>query len=206
MKSEIQEIWLEEFMDRAIEGPTRLAVDIGANRGEWTAWAATQFDYVIAVECDDRMVAILNERFKDTPTVTVIHAAASSQGGKKIEVYKRPSADQTSILKDHPIGGTAQADAPVESVEIIDTISLDDIVKKYGEVDFIKVDVEGGEGVVMAGATKSCLKTCRWIIEVHDTSRQVGEESLRLGYTECRVMRHPLQGAHPQHYWVYLSK
>ena len=153
-----KEWWLEEFRERAIAGDTHLAVDIGANTGDWTAWAATQFDYVVAVECDDRMVAKLKERFAEVPTVTIIHAAAAAQGGKLMEIYKRPSPDQTSILEEHPIGACDQKPAPVESVEVVNTISLDDIVRSHGKIDFVKVDVEGGEGVVMAGATKDCLR------------------------------------------------
>lgn len=201
----MSEWWLEEFRERAVAGDTHLAVDIGANTGDWTAWAATQFDYVVAVECDDRMVAKLKERFAEVPTVTIIHAAAAAQGGKLMEIYKRPSADQTSILEEHPIGACDQKPAPVESVEVVNTISLDDIVKSHGKVDFVKIDVEGGEAIVMAGATKACLKKCRWLIEVHDTSRQVGEQSLRLGYEGCRVIRHPSKDAHPEHYWVFLE-
>jgi len=201
----MSEPWLNEFRDRAISGDTHLAVDIGANSGDWTAWAAEHFEYVVAVECDDRMIVKLRERFSDNPSVTIIHAAAADKGGKLMEIHKRPSPDQTSILKVHPIGAGGQAPAPIQSSEVVNTISLDDLVKSYGKIDFIKVDVEGGEGVVMAGATRDCLKKTKWLIEVHDTGRQVGEQCVRLGYKNCRVMRHPIPGAHPEHYWVYLE-
>ena len=201
------EPWLDEFKEAATNGRTRLMFDIGANYGNWSDWGRCSFAKVVAVDCDKRAYAATKMRFEeavDAGNVTVLYNAVSSEPGITT-VYRRPSPEQTSLLEHHPIGGTGQADAPVESVEFVEAVTLDCLAAKYGEPDFIKVDVEGAEAMVLAGATAECFRRCRWLIEVHDRGPAVGRHLERLGYHDCRIMRHPMPDAHPQHYWVYLE-
>jgi hypothetical protein len=73
-------------------------------------------------------------------------------------------------------------------------------------VDFIKIDVEGGEEDVLAGIETLAEQydTTRWIIEVHNTREAVGREIQRLGYDKVRVLAHPHETAHPGHCWVFI--
>ena len=76
---------------------------------------------------------------------------------------------------------------------------------KFGcaDIDFVKIDVEGSEGDVLAGATPELFRDTRWLIEVHDRAEDVGHELARLGHDGIRVTKHPLEGAHPNHFWVF---
>lgn len=198
------EPWLDTYREQATAGQTSLMFDIGANAGEWTLWGCGHFDRVVAVDCDKRAISTLTKQFRDHSKVTVVNAAVTSEPGR-VSVYRRPAAEQTSILEVHPIGGAKQADAPVESVEFVEATTIDNMIVEYGEPDFIKIDVEGAEALVLAGATMPAVTKARWLIEVHDTSNEVGLELARLGWEAVQMMRHPMPGAHPGHIWVYVE-
>jgi len=198
------EPWLDEFKELATNGRSRLMFDIGANAGDWSEWGRRSFARVVAFDCDKRAVKSLRQRFDEASNVEVVYSAVA-EVNRITTVYMRPAAEQTSLLEVHPIGGTRQADAPVESIEFVEAKTLDALAARHGDPDFVKVDVEGAEAMVLAGATARCFRRCRWLIEVHDRGPAVGRHLERLGYRDCRIIRHPLPDAHPEHYWVYLE-
>lgn len=200
----MSEWWLEEVRNRVAQTHGGIMFDIGANAGEWSAWGAHHFASVVAVDCDKRAVQRLRERFAAVPSISVIYNAVSDQCGG-VAVYQRPDAEQTSLLEEHPIGAGSQAPAPVESIEFVGATTIDTLICRYGEPAFIKVDVEGAEGMVLTGATLPPARRAHWLIEVHDTSEAVAEEVERLGWEECTRISHPHQGAHPGHYWIFLE-
>ena len=202
----MSEEFLEEFRDLAVAGPRRVAIDIGANCGEWTRWLAERFDHVIAVEPDPRALASL--RVGLPPNVHVMELAAGEKHGAA-DFYLRPDALQSSLLEQHPIGGSGQEDAPVVQKIGVVTVPLDFLrfvaKDRFGcdAVDFVKIDCEGAEAAVLSGATPDLFPGTRWLIEVHDTRESVGLQLQRLGRDEVRVMPHPAPEAHPQHFWIF---
>jgi FkbM family methyltransferase len=202
----MSEPWLDEFKDRALEGDRRVAIDIGANTGEWTRWLAQHFDYVIAVEADPRAYAQLLDDLPEN--VHPMNVAASDRHGVA-DFYLRPEALQSSLLKEHPIGAGDQSDAPVQRTIGITTLPLDFIRFVAGDrfgttaVDFVKIDVEGAEALVLAGATPEWFRSTKFLIEVHDTEQAVGEQLRRLCRDDIRTMKHPSPGAHKKHFWVF---
>jgi hypothetical protein len=69
-------------------------------------------------------------------------------------------------------------------------------------VDFVKMDIEGGE----VAALRGCKKAESWartafVVECHDTFAEVREELERLGKSVERIP-HPNQYAHPGHCWA----
>lgn len=200
----MNEPWLDEWCQKAVKGQCRLMFDIGANTGEWSEWGQGHFAQVIAVDADKRAFGHLEKRFKKIDNVTPIYAAVDHSAGHAA-VYRRESPDQTSLLQVHPIGGVGQEAAPVMNIDFVEAVSLDDLAVKYGAPDFVKVDVEGAEGDVLAGATASCFRRCRWLIEIHDRSREVGEQLERIGIDMVEIIKHPMPDAHPQHFWVYVE-
>lgn len=205
----MDEYWLEEFRRMAVAtGRRGIALDIGANAGDWSAWMAMHYQRVIAIDADHRCIEPLRRRFvgsMDACNVEVMHAAVS-RGVGETTLFLRPDTQQTSLLEVHPIGGAGQAPAEPIHESTVPTISLDAIGLQVGEdIDLIKLDVEGAEGDVLAGATLPMFRRCRWIIEVHDTSDAVRREVERLGYANCHRVRHPAADAHPGHYWIYME-
>lgn len=198
----MEETWLEEFRQRAADGRCTIAVDIGANNGEWTAWMADHFDVVVAFEPDPRAFAEL-DRTKKKNIIAINAAVADAAGTAKL--YLRESPLQTSLLEHHPIGAGGNETPATEVIEI-PAVTLDSILETAdGHVDFVKMDIEGAEAAVLgASKDKRWLRT-RWLIEVHDTRQAVGEFLERTGFQNLRIQKHPYPTAHPEHFWVFAA-
>lgn len=202
----MEEEFLAEFADRAVAGRCRVAIDIGANTGEWTRWLATQFDHVLAIEPDPRAYG---ELLNGLPGNVHHMMVAAGEKHAVADFHLRPDTRQSSLLADHPIGAGGQEDAPVAQTVSVTTLSLDalrGVCKQYfgtDEIDFVKIDVEGAEATVLAGATPEDFIGTRFLIEIHDTQQAVGEQLERLGRDGVRLMKHPHADAHPQHFWVF---
>lgn len=202
----IEESWLVKYIQHAKAFGATTALDIGANVGTWTQVLAEHFDRVIAVEPDPRAFAELMKLASDT--VMCHHAAVTSKMGA-VEFHLRPDTVQSSLLLEHPIGGADQADAPVIKTVGVSGMTLDFLLfaarERFGDLGtiFVKVDVEGAEGDVLAGASDQALRQAAWLIEVHDRRVDVGLGLQALGYDGIQIIPHPLKDAHPEHGWVY---
>jgi FkbM family methyltransferase len=173
-----------------------IAIDIGANVGIWARPLAAVFSHVIAVEADDRAYA---ELCRDLPAnVKAIHGAACNYTGE-VTIYKRPSSEQTSLLAAHPIGAIGCADAPVQELAVVKAYTLDSLCP--GGADFVKIDIEGAEVVVLSAASLELWGRTTFVVECHDTFDEVRDELGRLGKTVERVP-HPCAAAHPGHCWA----
>jgi len=199
----IEETWLLQYIEKAKKFGAKVALDIGANVGEWTAMLAEHFDKVVAVEPDPRAFAELSKLASSK--VVVVNAAVTSKMGA-VDFYLRHNTVQSSLLLEHPIGAGDQQDAPVVETIGVNGVTLDFLISSIANCDgplFVKVDVEGAEGDVLAGATLDCFKKAAWLIEIHDREREVGLGLAPLGYDGVSVTPHPLEGAHPKHEWIY---
>lgn len=188
------EQWLSETVTLILPQSRKLAVDVGANRGEWSQALAAEFDEVAAVEPDGRArVAIA-----DNPKVNVLPAAIGETTGDGV-LYLRPSPDQNSLLETHPIGGSGGAPAPAVDELEVEVFSMDDLFPEGA--DFVKMDIEGGEVAALRGCKdKTIWARTSFIVECHDTFSEVATELQRLGKLVVRIP-HPFPG-HPGHCWA----
>ena len=198
----IEETWLEQFI-----GDGGLAFDIGANDGDWSARLARSYANVVAVEPDERAFSVLQA--STAQSVHCLNCAVTAKDGE-VDFYLRHSTLQSSLLMEHPIGGADMAAAPPQQVVKAAGVTLDSLLSRarvlFGaDPDFIKVDVEGAEGDVLAGATDAAFRKAKWLIEVHDRAKDVGVQLARLGYEKVRIVRHPYESAHPNHFWIYAA-
>jgi FkbM family methyltransferase len=197
--------FLGEFMTRALDGPRRLAIDVGSNAGEWSRWMALHFSEVLSFEPDHRCMAAFR-RQGVPPNCCLIPMAVGPAWSRQI-LYVRNHQQQSSLEREHPIGGGDQR--AVETVEVrpVGVLSLEqaaDIIPEL-PVDFVKIDVEGSEADVLAGITSDRFRNTRFLIEVHDRIPQVAEQLVRLGYDKVRWIENPHPSAHPNHVWVFLE-
>lgn len=138
--------YLQKFVGRG-----DVFVDVGANVGLFTLKAAPQAGRVVAVEpgaeAGDQLDANLAlNRFDN---VAVVRKALSDKPGRAVLFHNPLGEDPQafSLISD----GT---DAGSEQVELA---TLDSLVHDLGlpRVDCIKIDVEGAEGMVLAGAAET---------------------------------------------------
>lgn len=179
-------------------GPGSRAIDVGANHGDYTSRLLRAGALVVAVEPNPRMVAVLRHRF----------AAAVRRGRLTIEacaLAERPGSATLHI----PRGGAALgslrrlSDGEEETIEV-PCRTLDALAG--GAADFVKIDVEGFEGEVVAGAVET-LRRDRpaLLIEAEERHRKGALAGLRamlepLGYEGFYLLDgglHPLGAFDP---------
>ena len=201
----MEETWLEEFRTLAVtRGPCRTAIDIGANVGDWSLWMAEHFERVLAVEPDPRAFEVLEGR--GLPENVVASRMAVSGVPGTVSLHMRPSPLQSSVLTQHPVGVAGQPDPPIVQTIEVPAFALDELLEMDEHIDFVKMDIEGAEAIVLDAANDPRWINTRWLIEIHDTSEQVGGFLERIGFENLRIMRHPYPDAHPGHLWIYVDK
>ncbi|MEM8726531.1 MAG: FkbM family methyltransferase, partial [Pseudomonadota bacterium] len=127
--------------------PNRIAIDVGANVGSYTAALNPFAAHVIAIEPHPRLAGIL--RAFPAENVTVKQAVASAPGIRQARLA-------VSLVNGREADALAQVDHgnSQENVRLYDVpaITLDDCAHK--PVGFVKIDVEGHEFDVLDGAAR----------------------------------------------------
>lgn len=126
-------------------------IDVGANIGLFTVKMAPRVARVVSVEPGEEARAMLeaNIALNSFKNVTVVPKALADQDG-------------TALLHHNPLGDDPQAfslinDGNQEGGEQVQMTTLDALVRTCGlpKVDCIKIDVEGAEGMVIAGGQET---------------------------------------------------
>lgn len=135
--------------------PVRQVVDVGANKGLWTAAALAAFPaaHVHAFEPSAALQEGLHRRYDAEPRVTlnaVALGAAPGSGTLHSDVEGSGLASLTRRRLDH-VGVSMDHEQPVEIT------TLDAYVANNGieRVDVLKIDVEGHELDVLRGAERT---------------------------------------------------
>jgi len=132
--------------------PGAVFIDVGANGGIYTVIAARQVGptgHVYAFEPGKKELEILRKNIEANglTNVTVIESAVSRETGTAKLAISTDGAMNSLAKTQHP-------DQQIEEWETVKTITLDDFAlqNSLNTVDFIKVDVEGAEKLVLDGA------------------------------------------------------
>lgn len=128
--------------------PTRLSLDIGANRGIWAEAMRRHSRGVHAFEPNPKIFRMLRRGLG--PGVTAHPVALSDASGTaelRVPLGSRGYSNQGASLSREKIGAAAYGSVVVE------TRRLDEL--GLGPVGFIKIDVEGFEQAVVEGARET---------------------------------------------------
>jgi len=128
----------------------RTFIDIGAHVGTWTINLAKYYDRVISFEPDPRAHSVLkkNLELNNITNVEIVPKAVSNKSGTvKFNLFHNPCTN--TMMDPKQMGRT---DLPISEIQV-ETISIDEFVKSRGitDVDFIKVDAEGAELMIVEG-------------------------------------------------------
>jgi FkbM family methyltransferase len=140
--------------------PDSHCVDVGANFGYYTCLMARfcPSGRVFAVEADETvyMLARDNLFINDLQHVAeAIHAAANDSGDRLALYRRRTRSGNTSIAK-MPDDFVTKLGEPASELFNVAGIRIDDLLPRLnGRVDFVKIDVEGAELLVLRGARET---------------------------------------------------
>lgn len=125
-------------------GRKGLYVDVGASTGWFAVPMALRGHEVVAVECNQRVLARLRANLALNAVSAEVHAVAASDATGAVAFHHNPGLPLTS-------GGSLEAAVRGNRAsETVMSARLDDIIGAR-VVTVLKIDVEGHEAAVMAG-------------------------------------------------------
>lgn len=149
--------------DRLARSPPCIVLDVGAHIG-WHAMHAAQHasvEFVVAFEPNALNALLLDRNLTANAidNVVTINSAVGAKGGiARLFHYKNSNAGRHSVITDYGLGS--------RSVPLID---LDAAVANLGlgerRVGILKIDVEGNEPAVIAGASATLDRTDAIVLE-----------------------------------------
>jgi len=145
----------EEIFDAfaAVVRPDSICIDVGANLGI-TAIVLAQLarnGRVVAIEADDRTYGFLRRNVGGFGSIVPLQCLIGAEGGEKTFLFN--SLEPGSSPSTSPEHAATIARFGLEPTRMA-CMTLDRVVadQQLARVDFIKIDVEGGELDVLAGA------------------------------------------------------
>lgn len=139
-------------------GDVRLVVDVGANVGAFTRWASRTYPKatIIAIEPSPAAFALLRKNIQGRDNVVAINAAASDVAGN------RPLYRGSCTLGESSFENIGQQQPAFDQVS---TFRLDHLLQAGPNI--LKVDTEGHELAVLAGATGWAFWAEHVAMEIH---------------------------------------
>jgi FkbM family methyltransferase len=173
--SDEYENWMWAYLNLKKSG---VFVDIGAHIGKYTipiARIVGENGLVVAVEPypENYKTLVKNIKLNNLKNVIALNIAAYSEECR-LKLFIGPSQDLHSIKKDYGRGYI-----------IVQAKALDDILSylKIERVDYIKIDVEGGELEVLKGSLKTLKKAPTLVVEIWKDLTEVKEFMSKQGYS-----------------------
>ena len=165
--------------------------DIGANRGEVAKIYIESGYNVICVEPLLDLCNHIVERFKGKDNFTCINGIVSPDSGSK--TFYRGNADTLSTTSTDWMTKSRFSQYSWSSIGEVNCLSIDNLIEKYGEPVFIKIDTEGTESEVIRSLTKDidCLISVEWVQEFPQKSIDVISYLRSLNFTEYYIDNHP---------------
>lgn len=147
--------YIEAVRELLAERPRGAIIDAGANFGVWTVALADLATEVWAFEPQASVMEVL---LQTTAAMKHAHLCRVALGAEDGEVEMAA----LDLARPANFGGLAleeiNQDQPDALMERVVVLALDDVVSPNVPVSFIKVDVEGSEADVIAGARETILR------------------------------------------------
>jgi FkbM family methyltransferase len=134
-----------------------LVFDVGAHVGNRARALAAIGCRVVALEPQPDFARVLRTLFARSDAVEIVEVAVAAVAGEAwLSVSERTPTVSTLAS---PWRDARAQEAGFGGVEWnrqvrVRTVTLDDLIARYGEPAFVKVDVEGGEPAVLAGLSR----------------------------------------------------
>jgi FkbM family methyltransferase len=167
-----------ELLPPAVRQRPACVVDVGANVGEWSLGMIrlAQPQRIVAIEPIPGAFAQLRTLSAAHPEMRCIEAAAGAHAGHAtLHVEERSKLSSLRVFRDE-VRDTQFLAMPPKAVEVrVDT--LDSLLKDEPHISVLKVDVQGAQAEVIAGAPDTLRKTDVLLMEVMYLAHYHGEST-----------------------------
>lgn len=192
------EVELTAYLARTLR-PDANTIDVGANFGYFTCLAGKLCPdgHAVGIEAEAGSVAIARDNVAVNglfDRAEVLHAAANADGSP-LDLYRRVGrAGNTSITRMGQDFTDRLGEAPEEPFTV-PGVRVDDVAARWGgRVDFLKVDVEGAEPLVIAGARETIAANPGITLSLEWSPGQIGSA----GFDPAQLVAELAQaGLHP---------
>ena len=134
-------------------GPGALVFDVGANLGQRTEVFLRLGARVLAIEPERRCYEYVQKRFQRFDQLTALNVAVSDRPGQ-LRLFVNPQTPEISSLDVAWLtNGPNRKKAGVFEEQLVNVVTLSDLIERYGRPDYVKIDVEGFETHVLRGLT-----------------------------------------------------
>lgn len=166
---------VDEFI-RSVLRPGDVFVDVGANIGYYTILGALRGCRVVAVEPIPETVAILRQNLElnGIQNVIIVDKCAWSEG-----VRLRFGIPKSSLFG---LASAFRLEGPKSTVVEVECVRLDDILREYGEIKLVKIDVEGAEYEVLKGMEESLSRVNFLVLEISRKRKEILDLLLKYGF------------------------
>lgn len=163
VKDEISDRQAFEII-RHVVSPESCCIDIGCHKGQFLAeyMRCSPKGHHYAFEPIPGLFEELCESFS---SAEIYNYALSDKSGE-VSFYVIPDAPALSGMSRRE---TIRKELPREEITAR-TERLDEVIPEYTKIDFIKIDVEGAEGLVISGAMDTITRNKPYIVFEHGLS------------------------------------
>jgi FkbM family methyltransferase len=178
-----------------------LAFDVGANGGHLANVFARLFTTVIACEPSDEPYNYLVSHA--AANVKALNVAVTSHDGPLALQQREMSEQRGYLFTGNSLREWGNLVAEVE----VEGVTLDTLTATYGTPDFVKIDTEGHEALVVRGGTDTFATRPAFLIEIHsvDNGNEIAGllTDWGLPFREVRHESHEVgTDAWLSHYWI----
>lgn len=165
-------------------------IDIGANRGDWTAalLSLCQPRHVLCAEPDPKLTQQLHARFKKNPSVEICETAiGKEEGSAEFNLMEDPVCNSLRVPTEGMTNTFPDAFRVKESIRVR-VQPLDALTEKLDHITLLKIDAQGFEREILAGAAATLSRTEYVLLEMNFQPHYEGEA----GFIEldCIMQQH----------------
>lgn len=163
-----------------------LIFDIGANVGDFTDKCLDLIDNskIISIEANDDLIPHLKNRFFKK-NVEILNLLVSDESYKEIDFFISNADTISTASKNWIQKSRFSNNFNLNKTIKKSTITIDDLISKYGSPDLIKIDVEGYEYEVISGLSTKQKELCfEWTEEQYDIVNKTCKYLQSIGYND----------------------
>lgn len=186
-----------------------VAIDVGAATGTWTLDLAARFDLVMAIEPHAKQFMELQKRLaleadEESYISTFNYAISNQRSRRPMRLTEDP--EKSSFFERDEIDAVSGETTEVFFVETttLDAVIRDTQLEGHG-IDFVKVDTEGAEVLVLEGAEQVIRDhQPTFLVEYHTVENGLDLDRFFPDYEKFELITHPHDVV--GHGWFYASR